>query len=275
MRFSSLRIRFALTAPALLLTLGGCALGHLTTHALGRRLPGLSAGELALPGLASPVSARQSSDGVWHLEADAEVAAMFALGWLQARDRAFQLDLLRHLAQGRMTELLGDRMMGERSTLELDVQNRFLGFEEAARNLFANAGDEERAALEAFAKGVSAWLTTQRLPLEHRLIGVDEIAPWTPHDSLTVFAFIMHGLASNANREVRRLLLACAAGVEAMERIWPTVIDPDVFTLHRPGAPRRRARTGGAPARALPAGRPGDSPAHGCQAGLRRAHRRA
>lgn len=239
MAFSATQVRSIVSAATLSLALGGCALGHLASHKLGRRLPGLSAGQLALPGLAAPVNARRSSDGVWHLDAADEHAAMFVLGWLQARDRAFQLDLLRHLSQGRLTELLGDRMMGERSTLELDIQNRFLGFDDAARALWNAADADERTAMEAFAAGATAWLTAERLPLEHRLIGVDHIDAWTPHDSLTVFAFIMHGLASNANREVRRLLLACAAGVEAMERIWPTVIDPNVFTLPPEAWPAR------------------------------------
>lgn len=234
------RLRGRLLLLALLLGQSACALGHLGTHALGRRLPALpSSGELALPVLEAPVEARQTPDGVWHLAATSERDAMVALGWLQARDRAFQLDLLRHLSQGRIAELLGDRMMGERSTLELDVQNRFLDFDAAADALWAKAGTEERALLEAFSAGVSAWLTTARLPLEHRLLGIDRIEAWTPHDTGTVFAFIMHGLASNANREVRRLLLACEAGVDGMERIWPTVIDPEVATLPKEAWPTR------------------------------------
>lgn len=262
----SLKVRYAIAALSLTVILSGCALGHLTTHAFGRRLPPLPTGDIMLDGLSGEVRARQTTDGVWHLTADDDNATYFVLGWLQARDRAFQLDLLRHLSQGRIAELLGDRMMGERSTLELDVQNRFLGFNDAARALWAAADAPERAALEAFAAGASAWLTTARLPLEHRLIGADTIAPWTPHDSLTIFAFIAHGLASNANREVRRLLLACAAGVEAMERIWPTVIDPDVFTLPQEAWPDRTFPVPPAVIPELAARLPGLCPRPGSQA---------
>lgn len=206
----------------------GCAVGHLLAHGIRSAEPGWPrGGELALPGLEAPVEVRRSSDGFWRVQAASETDGARALGYLQARDRAFQLDLLRHLAQGRLTELLGNRPMGARTALETDIENRFLGLDDDARRLRAEAGEREVAILEAFAAGISHWYASGRRSLEHRLLGVREIRPWTAHDSLTVYAFFAHGLAGNANREIRRLLLACRTGVEGMERIWPSVIDAE------------------------------------------------
>lgn len=183
------------------------------------------AGEtLTFDGLDAAVVVARRPDGVWRIEAAGERDAMFALGWLQARDRTAQLDILRHVARGEVAALVGDRSFAEGSAVDLDVRNRFLGFAEQGRWLWERASPTERAALASFVEGVNAWLAVSPPPPEHRLLGVDAIRPWQPEDSLAIYGMLMHSLASNADREIRRLAIACAAGIDALERIWPTTI---------------------------------------------------
>jgi penicillin amidase len=175
-------------------------------------------------GLHDAVEAARRPDGVWRIEAVSEHDAMFAVGFLQARDRTAQLDILRHVARGEAAALVGNRAFGEDTAVDLDVRNRFLGFADEARWLWERASPAERDALAAYVAGVNAWLAQSPLPPEHRLLRTGHIRPWRAEDSLAIYGMLMHSLASNADREIRRLAMACAASLDAVERIWPTDI---------------------------------------------------
>ena len=64
----------------------------------------------AIAGLGAPVQVSIDGHGVPHIVAADLDDAAAATGWLHARDRAFQLALLRHASQGRLTELFGAQM---------------------------------------------------------------------------------------------------------------------------------------------------------------------
>jgi penicillin amidase len=225
-----LRVLAVTVGLIILATLSGCAPLELLRYALWPDYPTFEEGaSIALPGLVSPVQVTQRSDGLWRVRAASERDGMIAIGYLQARDRAAQLDLFRHIARGRLAELVGNRRFLDRTAVETDILNRFLGFARDARLLYEQTEAGERAMLDAFVGGVNAWLAQGHLSLEHRLLGVREVAPWTAEDSLAIYLMIMHGLGGNADREVRRLAIACASGVDAMERIWPTDVE---FTVH-------------------------------------------
>lgn len=184
----------------------------------------LTLDSLTLPGLREPVQVQRERDGRWRIEARNPLDLHRAEGFLQARDRMFQLDLFRHMARGRLTELLGDAPTPAGSVLESDVFQRFVGHERAAPALVAALSPEERAELLAFADGVNHWIATGSRSFEHRLLGAD-VAPWTPEDTMAVFRTLMFGLGHNWAREARRLVIACEAGLDAMERVWPTTIE--------------------------------------------------
>lgn len=223
------RVGFALVCGA---ALNGCALGSLLSYLLWPDYPVFRDGErVDLPGLQSEVRAVQRADGLWRVEATRETDGMRVLGYLQARDRMAQLDIFRHLARGEMAALVGDRPFGGKSSLEVDRLNRFLGFAAEARRLTDGVSAVEKAAAEAFAAGINAWIAEGRLSLEHRLLGVEEPRAWSVEDSLAIYLMLMHTLGGNADREIRRLAVACAAGLEAMERIWPTDVEHEIYAL--------------------------------------------
>jgi len=226
------RLVHAAIAVALLGTGAGCQVWPLAHYLLAPDYPTVRQGErIPIPGLHAPVEVTQKPDGFWRIVADNEPDAMAAQGYLMARDRIAQLDLSRHMARGELAELLGNRQLGERTTLDLDRLHRFLGFRRDAAVLVDRATPQEQAALAAFTRGVNAWIATGPLPLEHRLLGIERIRPWTPEDSTAVYLLLMHGLSGNADRELRRLVLACGGGIDAMERVWPTNLEFPAFSL--------------------------------------------
>src|SRR5258708_20051157 len=102
-----------------------------------------------------------------------------ALGYLHARERLWQMDLLRHAAAGRLSELFGaqtvgaDRAMREREMLRI------------ARARVAAGSPDSRRVLNAYARGVNAWIARPNLALEFRVLRHDpEPRPPHPHPPL-------------------------------------------------------------------------------------------
>ncbi len=210
----------------LLLTLCACSPYQLVRYVLSPDVPRFADGDrIQLSGLEDSVEVAQREDGMYRIRAANERDAALVEGYLMARDRMAQLDLFRHLARGELAALLGDRSFGERTSLEMDVLNRFLGFREQGSRLYGMTSTHEQAVIDAFVQGINHWITEKHLSLEHRLLGITEVRPWTVEDSLAIYAMLMHGLSANADREIRRLVIACRSGLDAMERIWPTDIE--------------------------------------------------
>lgn len=211
---------------ALVPALPACDALTLVRYALAPDAPAFRDGDrVTLPGLADEVAVARRPDGLWRVEATHETDAMRVLGYLLARDRMAQIDLFRHLARGELAQLLGDRPFGNGTTLDTDRRNRFLGFRRRAEALWEATSARERAALAAFSEGINDWIATGVPSLEHRLLGGGPVRAWRPVDSLAIYQMIMHGLGGNADREIRRLRLACAVGLDAALRIWPGDIE--------------------------------------------------
>src|ERR1043166_8266855 len=58
-----------------------------------------------IPGLAGPVDISFDSDGVPRIRAGSATDAAVALGFVHARDRMFQMELMRRAASGRLSEI--------------------------------------------------------------------------------------------------------------------------------------------------------------------------
>lgn len=142
-------------------------------------------GDHQLAGLGGTVTVRYDAYGVPHIEAENEHDLAAALGWVHANDRMTQMELGRRAAQGRLSELMGER------TLEIDIYFRTLRLGETAARLEKSASEPARLWLEAYASGVNAWLRERdgALGPELRLLGADP-EPWKPRDSLG-FALLM------------------------------------------------------------------------------------
>ncbi len=104
-----------------------------------------------------------------------EAAVAFGQGYAHARDRRFQMELLRRTAAGRLSELVG------RAALSSDRFFRTLGFAVVADAGTARLGPRRRALFEAYSAGVNAWDTTHPPPPEFLLLGA-AVEPWTPRD---------------------------------------------------------------------------------------------
>ncbi len=144
----------------------------------------------SLPGLGGPVQVVRDRFGVTHVYAGSPADAAFALGYLHAADRLFQMDMARRRAEGTLAELLGPQALPE------DVAMRTLGLARAAERVWPNLSPGARAELEAYAAGANAFISRAvaqgALPPEYASLELTRVRPWRPQDSLSVlklFAF--------------------------------------------------------------------------------------
>src|SRR6204780_2545132 len=135
-------------------------------------------GQLQLPGLTAPVVVRRDGHGIPHIQAASMDDLLEAQGYVVAQDRLWQMDMARRFAAGELAELLGP------SVVEHDKVQRILQIRPSAEQLTATMPEDQKRLLEAFARGVNAFIAGHQdnLPAEFRLLGYKP-RPWQPVDS--------------------------------------------------------------------------------------------
>ncbi len=138
-------------------------------------------GRLQLSGLSAAVTVTRDSHGVPDIEASSLEDLFFAQGYVTAQDRLWQMDVMRRYGGGQLSEVLGG------DSLKIDREQRILGLRAAARKSLEMAGPRDRAFLEAYARGVNAYIGTHghRLPMEFRILGYAP-KPWLAEDSVVI-----------------------------------------------------------------------------------------
>src|SRR5262245_33194218 len=104
------------------------------------------------PGLGAPVTIARDSLGTPTIEAANRADLAYGTGFAHAQDRFFQMDLSRRLAAGELSELFG------KVALEQDKKARVFRFRSLAQQVLKDAPADQRAMLEAYARGVNAGL---------------------------------------------------------------------------------------------------------------------
>ena len=138
-------------------------------------------GRLQISGLSAPVTVTRDPHGVATIDAASLDDLFFAQGYVTAQDRLWQMDVMRRFAGGELSEILGEQ------TLKVDREQRILGLRAATEKPLAMASVRDRSFLEAYARGVNAYISSHgtRLPIEFRILGY-EPKPWRPEDSLVI-----------------------------------------------------------------------------------------
>ena len=172
-------------------------------------------GRIALPGLAAPVEVLRDSHGVVTIMAQNVPDATFALGYVHAQDRLAQMDLMRRLGAGRLSEVMGQ------TTVDADRLMRTLGVYRLAEESERHLNPETMVALEAYAAGVNAFLADPPgpLPIEFHILRYRP-EPWRPADSLVWGRLMALQLSGNWSSEALRLRLAKRLTAEQIAFLW-------------------------------------------------------
>lgn len=162
----------------LILILG--AIGGYAFFVAESALPQLD-GKLPVRGLMAPVTVTRDGHGVPTIDASSLEDLFFAQGYVTAQDRLWQMDVMRRVASGELSEVLGE------DTLTLDREQRILGLRAAARKSIGIASPRELSLFQAYARGVNAFIeqSNQHLPIEFRILHYKP-KPWMPEDSVVI-----------------------------------------------------------------------------------------
>ncbi len=219
-------------------------------------------GERFLPGIAAPVEVIRDDRGVPHIVAGTEEDALFALGFVHAQDRMWQMEMNRRIGAGRLAEVLGA------AALDTDRLLRVLGLHHRAKASLGHFRPATRRRIAAYVRGVNAWIDTRRgpLPPEFLILGF-EPEPWSAADTALMPKIMSLDLAREWTRDRMRMRLS---KVLTRDRII------DFYTPYRADKPRgvvpersgtssAAAPAGGGPAAERPshsmtADPPGDEP---------------
>jgi penicillin G amidase len=126
-------------------------------------------GELNLEGLQDTVTVLNDKFGVSHIEAKNDHDMMMALGYITASDRLWQMDLLRRVGAGRLSEILGPDLLKtdillRKIRLRSHMKERWAIFKETAP-------EHMLMQIEAYFKGVNQYVKTGPRPIEMKILG--------------------------------------------------------------------------------------------------------
>ena len=166
------------------------------------------AASIVLEGLRDRVTIKRDERGIPYVEAKNDEDLAFAQGYVTASDRLWQMDLFRRTERGELAEVL---TAGPNNiALEQDKQHRTLGFAAVAEAEVAQASSQSRALLEAYARGVNAYISTldaKNLPPEFQILQYRP-KPWAPADSLIIIKLFFEALSSTYRLDLMREALA-------------------------------------------------------------------
>jgi len=184
-------------------------------------------GSVTVPGLDRPVDILRDRNGVPHIFAATERDAYFALGYVHAQDRLWQMETMRRAGAGRMSELVGTRF-GDWA-LRLDRSMRTLGVYRRSEAIYEEMSPDVRAAFDSYAAGVNAWMATrtEALPIEFQLLRHTP-EPWRPADSIVWGKLMALQLSANSYDELFR--------ARALQSLSPQQVQ-DLFPADPPGTP--------------------------------------
>jgi penicillin amidase len=199
---------------------------------------------MRLAGLLAPVTIRRDERGIPYIEAASEADLYFAQGYVTASDRLFQMELLRRTARGELAEIFGAGPND--AALNSDKQHRRYGFAQLSEQQAAHIPLKLRAALEAYARGVNAYiesLDAKTLPPEFQILQLKP-RPWRPADSLVVAKLFDEALTTSWPADLMRAAFADLPQ-DLREQLFPETSPLDVLLV---GSDRpRKSKTSSLP----------------------------
>ncbi|MCG7548602.1 penicillin acylase family protein [Pseudoalteromonas sp. Of7M-16] len=175
-------------------------------------------------GIEQDISVTVDEFGVPSIDANSDSDAFFAMGFLHAKDRMWQMEVQRRMGKGETAEIFG------RSSLSQDIWMRTLGLHAVAEASWENYDDDFKAAMVAFSAGYNAWLAqTDELPVEFSLFNV-EPKPWTPVDSIVIGKLFSLMLSFNLSRELDAVRAMSLLPEQHFRALYPDIPQAHIST---------------------------------------------
>ena len=153
--------------------------------------------DVDLEGLTEPVTVYRDSLGMPHIYAKNDPDLFRTVGYLMAQDRMWQMDLMRRITLGRLSEVLDPGLV------DADNFFRALQFSKKSEMVISRSDPEILACLEAFTDGINQYMERNRkkLPFEFAMLGY-EPDPWELVHSFNLIGYMNWTLSSGYNEEM-------------------------------------------------------------------------
>jgi len=217
-----LRIASAFVAIAVVVVVG-------VYYFLSRSLPDYDA-TWRVPGISGTVEIARNTWAVPHVFGPTDVDVFYGLGFAHAQDRLWQMTILRRTVQGRLSEIFGER------TVRTDELMRRLDLYQLAQQSVAAQDNDTLSALDAYARGVNAWINL----VNDRALGrgapeyfmfPGEIGLWQPADSIAILKLMAVQLSGALEDEVRHARLSALIGAERTRDLMPEDVTSGLAAL--------------------------------------------
>jgi penicillin G amidase len=182
---------------------------------------GLLDGSVPTPGLTAPVTITRDAQSVPSIHAANLDDLLFSQGYITASDRLFQMDALRRHGAGTLAEILGP------SLIQHDREQRTLQLRSAADAAIAILPPDQLHQLQAYARGVNAYITTHNgsngpntLPIEFHILHYSP-DPWQPRDSLLIGIVMAQNLATDFPTKLNREALSASLPANLLPDLYP------------------------------------------------------
>lgn len=163
-------------------------------------------GELNVKGLKQGVEVFFDTYGVPHIYAKSEEDAYFALGYIVASERLFQMELVRRLGAGRLSEILGRKAF--RSDHLFRTLNLKAHADWSAKEFERSAPENIKRSARAYLEGVNEYIREGKTPIEFTLAGIEK-TNFSIKDVFLISGYMAFGFAEGFRTDpmVERLYL--------------------------------------------------------------------
>lgn len=149
-------------------------------------------GQASIGSLQAETTVHFDTYGVPHIYAENEPDAFRVLGYLHAQERLFQMEMIRRVASGRLSEVLGKEM------LDVDKFFRTLGIQKVAQasviQMMEEADSAYVKAAKAYLEGINEYIKKGKTPIEFSLIGIPKDT-FTMEDTYMIAGYMSFGFA--------------------------------------------------------------------------------
>ncbi len=151
-----------------------------------------------------------------HIDSENKLDGYFALGFVHAQDRLWQMEMARRTAHGTLSEVLGIE------SLDSDIISRTMNLSGNAKDSWENLSESNRVILKKYTEGLNFGIGQLGvLPLEFLLLNYEPVE-WMPIDSLAILQLMGLQLSNSLNNELMRTSLLQEYGVDATDALIST-----------------------------------------------------
>jgi penicillin G amidase len=172
--------------------------------------------ELKSQSIGSEVKVYKNDYGIPHIISSSDRDMFVALGYCQAQDRLWQIEYSRRLANGELSEILGEEY------LRTDKFMRAIDIKTIAKKIYASMDGESRSALESFSKGINLYLEkhSKNLPFEFGYLGYSP-QKWKPEDCISIYRLYALNLSIGFKSDLIMGEISDRIGVDKAKALIP------------------------------------------------------